>query len=106
MTVTLPEGTVTFLRSDIESSMELVRLPGTFDATVGTLRRMRTVEVDSCFAEWWAHEYVSLKLSALFTLYMQESTTDQVKVAFTGWLADRLHQDASRIRSPIYDDCA
>ena len=71
-----------------------------------TLRRLRTVEVDSCFAEWWAQEFVSLKLSAMFTLYMQEGTTDQVKVDFTGWLADRLHQDASRIRLAVYDDCA
>lgn len=81
-------------------------LPGTFDATVETLRSLRAVDVDACFAEWWANELVSLKLSALFTLYMQEDTTDQVKVDFTGWLADRLHEDASRLRSTVYDDCA
>ena len=81
-------------------------LPGTFDATVDALRSLQAVEVDSCFAEWWAHEFVSLKLSALFTLYMQEDTTDQVKVDLTGWLADRLHQDADRLRSTVLDDCA
>jgi hypothetical protein len=81
-------------------------LPVMFDRTIEAMKVHRGVDVDACFAEWWAHEYVSLKLGAMFALYMQESSTDQVKVDHTGWLADRFHQDAQKMRTDTFEACA
>jgi len=81
-------------------------LPLTYESTIDALVDMRAIEVQPCFAEWWANEYVSLKLAALYTLYMQEDATAQAKVDHTGWLADQLHLEAQKLRSDTFEGCA